>query len=242
MLALDFIKANRETVERAIRDKNVELDLDHLLALDSEVRAGIEWGVYGVPETYIVDRHGVEGRSHAVDVVLGSAAHERQPALACGDVATTAHGDVQHGDAPLGCRGRQVTHERGADGGVHRDGAARQGHRHLRAVGVRLREVVDDAGREVAVAGVGDQEPVVGVEGARGRLPGRGRRAGLRRRQRAGARHVADVQLEVLFLITLRGPVQRSLRAAGRDSQIEVRMLGDRPLGSRRETVHPDGR
>jgi seryl-tRNA synthetase len=40
MLALDFIKANRETVERAIRDKNVELDLDHLLALDSEVRAG----------------------------------------------------------------------------------------------------------------------------------------------------------------------------------------------------------
>jgi len=40
MLALDFIKANRETVERAIRDKNVELDVDRLLALDSEVRAG----------------------------------------------------------------------------------------------------------------------------------------------------------------------------------------------------------
>jgi seryl-tRNA synthetase len=39
MLAMDFIKANRETVERAIRDKNVGLDLDHLLALDSEVRA-----------------------------------------------------------------------------------------------------------------------------------------------------------------------------------------------------------
>jgi seryl-tRNA synthetase len=37
---MDFIKANRDTVERAIRDKNVELDLDHLLALDSEVRAG----------------------------------------------------------------------------------------------------------------------------------------------------------------------------------------------------------
>ena len=28
MLALDFIKANRETVERAIRDKGVDLDLD----------------------------------------------------------------------------------------------------------------------------------------------------------------------------------------------------------------------
>src|SRR3954462_7067788 len=40
MLALDFVKSNRETVERAIRDKGVELDLDHLLALDSEVRAG----------------------------------------------------------------------------------------------------------------------------------------------------------------------------------------------------------
>ena len=39
MLALDFIKANRETVERAIRDKNVDLDLDALLTLDGEVRA-----------------------------------------------------------------------------------------------------------------------------------------------------------------------------------------------------------
>jgi seryl-tRNA synthetase len=38
MLALDFIKANRETVERAIRDKGVELDLDQLLALDTSVR------------------------------------------------------------------------------------------------------------------------------------------------------------------------------------------------------------
>jgi seryl-tRNA synthetase len=39
MLALDFVKANRETVERAIHDKGVELDLDVLLALDAEVRA-----------------------------------------------------------------------------------------------------------------------------------------------------------------------------------------------------------
>lgn len=38
MLALDFIKANRETVERAIRDKGVDLDLDQLLVLDAEVR------------------------------------------------------------------------------------------------------------------------------------------------------------------------------------------------------------
>ena len=39
MLALDFVKANRATVERAIRDKGVDLDLGPLLALDSEVRA-----------------------------------------------------------------------------------------------------------------------------------------------------------------------------------------------------------
>jgi len=38
MLAMDFVKANRDTVERAIRDKGVELDLDTLLTLDAEVR------------------------------------------------------------------------------------------------------------------------------------------------------------------------------------------------------------
>src|SRR6476469_897632 len=38
MLALDFVKANRETVERAIRDKGVVLDLSELLNLDAEVR------------------------------------------------------------------------------------------------------------------------------------------------------------------------------------------------------------
>ena len=39
MLALDFVKTNRETVDRAIRDKGVELDLEALLTLDAEVRA-----------------------------------------------------------------------------------------------------------------------------------------------------------------------------------------------------------
>ena len=39
MLAMDFIKANRETVEKAIRDKGVGLDLDALLALEADVRA-----------------------------------------------------------------------------------------------------------------------------------------------------------------------------------------------------------
>src|SRR5690242_18827023 len=39
MLALDYVKAHRETVERAIRDKGVGLDLDELLSLDTQIRA-----------------------------------------------------------------------------------------------------------------------------------------------------------------------------------------------------------
>ena len=39
MLGLDFVKANREAVEQAIRDKGVNVDVAQLLALDSEVRA-----------------------------------------------------------------------------------------------------------------------------------------------------------------------------------------------------------
>ena len=39
MLGMDFIKSNRADVERAIRDKGVEVDLDALLALEGEARA-----------------------------------------------------------------------------------------------------------------------------------------------------------------------------------------------------------
>ena len=38
MLSMDFIKANRSQVERAIRDKRVAVDLDQLLALEEAVR------------------------------------------------------------------------------------------------------------------------------------------------------------------------------------------------------------
>ncbi|HEY0129877.1 MAG TPA: hypothetical protein VGB57_00615, partial [Allosphingosinicella sp.] len=38
MLSLSFVRENREIVEKAIREKNVALDLDRLLALDGEVR------------------------------------------------------------------------------------------------------------------------------------------------------------------------------------------------------------
>ncbi|HLL58899.1 MAG TPA: serine--tRNA ligase [Allosphingosinicella sp.] len=39
MLSLNFIRDNREAVEKAIADKNVKLDLAQLLALDGEVRS-----------------------------------------------------------------------------------------------------------------------------------------------------------------------------------------------------------
>lgn len=39
MLSMDFIRANREAVERAIEVKNVNLDLGQLLSLDTKVRA-----------------------------------------------------------------------------------------------------------------------------------------------------------------------------------------------------------
>ena len=39
MLGLDFIRANRAAVEKAIADKVVTLDLDNLLSLDGDVRA-----------------------------------------------------------------------------------------------------------------------------------------------------------------------------------------------------------
>ncbi|MEO6581225.1 MAG: serine--tRNA ligase [Sphingomicrobium sp.] len=38
MLGIEFVKANREAVERAIRDKGVAIDLDALLSLEGEVR------------------------------------------------------------------------------------------------------------------------------------------------------------------------------------------------------------
>jgi seryl-tRNA synthetase len=39
MLGIDFIKANRQAVERAIEAKNVDLDLGEIMALDTQVRA-----------------------------------------------------------------------------------------------------------------------------------------------------------------------------------------------------------
>jgi seryl-tRNA synthetase len=50
MLGMEFIKANIETVKRAIRDKGVEIDLDALLALEAEVR-GLKTQIEGLRAT-----------------------------------------------------------------------------------------------------------------------------------------------------------------------------------------------
>jgi seryl-tRNA synthetase len=47
MLGMDFVKANRETVARAIEVKGVDVDLDALLALDSDVR-GLKTEIEGL--------------------------------------------------------------------------------------------------------------------------------------------------------------------------------------------------
>ena len=57
MLAMDFIKANREAVEQAVRDKAIDLDLDALLALDAEVR-----GLKGEIEALRAERNAISGR------------------------------------------------------------------------------------------------------------------------------------------------------------------------------------
>ena len=57
MLAMDFIRENREAVEQAIRDKAVDLDLDALLALDVEVR-----GLKGEIEALRAERNAISGR------------------------------------------------------------------------------------------------------------------------------------------------------------------------------------
>jgi seryl-tRNA synthetase len=69
MLALDFIKANREAVERAIRDKGVGLDLEQLLTLDSEVRA------------LKTEIDGLRAERNAISAQFKSAAPEERAAL-----------------------------------------------------------------------------------------------------------------------------------------------------------------
>ncbi len=69
MLSMDFIKANRDAVERAIRDKGVGLDLEVLLVLEAETR-GIKTEV-----------EGLRAERNAISAGFKSAAPEERAAL-----------------------------------------------------------------------------------------------------------------------------------------------------------------
>ena len=69
MLSLQFIRENPDAVRKAIREKNVALNLDALLALDNEVR-GLKTRVDGLR----ADRN-------AISDSFKSAAPEERPAL-----------------------------------------------------------------------------------------------------------------------------------------------------------------
>jgi cytochrome c biogenesis protein CcmG/thiol:disulfide interchange protein DsbE len=49
--------------------------------LDADGRASIEWGVYGVPETFIVDRNGIIRLRYAGPITAGALANTILPAI-----------------------------------------------------------------------------------------------------------------------------------------------------------------
>jgi seryl-tRNA synthetase len=94
MLALDFIKANRETVERAIRDKGVELDLDQLLALDNAVR-----GAKTEIETLRAERNAVSAKFK--DAAPDEKAELGRQAKEAGARASALEGELGEKEAEL---------------------------------------------------------------------------------------------------------------------------------------------
>ncbi|MEO8548289.1 MAG: serine--tRNA ligase [Sphingomicrobium sp.] len=69
MLGIDFVKANREAVERAIRDKGVAIDLDALMGLEAEVR-GLKTRI-----------EGLRAERNAISASFQSATPEQKAAL-----------------------------------------------------------------------------------------------------------------------------------------------------------------
>ena len=52
------------------------------IALDESGSAGIEWGVYGVPETFVIDGKGIVRLRHAGPLTPGVIANDILPAIA----------------------------------------------------------------------------------------------------------------------------------------------------------------
>jgi seryl-tRNA synthetase len=94
MLALDFVKANRETVERAIRDKGVVLDLGELLDLDAEIR-GLKTEIDGLR----AERNAVSAKFK--DATPEEKAELGRQAKEAGARASQLEGDLADKDAAL---------------------------------------------------------------------------------------------------------------------------------------------
>jgi len=94
MLSLDFIKANRETVSQAIHDKGVELDLDGLLTLHSEVRA-----LKTEIEALRAERNAVSAKFK--DASPGEKAELGKQAKDAGERASALEGDLAEKESAL---------------------------------------------------------------------------------------------------------------------------------------------
>ena len=55
--------------------------------LDADGRAGIDWGVYGVPETFVIDRHGIVRLRYAGPLVGDALDKIVLPAIAAAKAA-----------------------------------------------------------------------------------------------------------------------------------------------------------
>ncbi|MCO6441050.1 MAG: DsbE family thiol:disulfide interchange protein [Nitrococcus mobilis] len=52
------------------------------IAFDAQGRVGMDWGVYGVPETYVIDRQGVIRHKHIGAITAHSLREQLQPLIA----------------------------------------------------------------------------------------------------------------------------------------------------------------
>ncbi|MEO6255407.1 MAG: serine--tRNA ligase [Sphingomicrobium sp.] len=86
MLGIEFVKANRDAVEGAIRDKGVALDLDQLMALESEVR-GLKTRIEGLRATRNAISSQFQSATPEQRAELAAAA--KQAGADAGELATT---------------------------------------------------------------------------------------------------------------------------------------------------------
>jgi len=77
IVGLDW-KDDREAARAWLRELG---DPYAVVAFDAEGRVGIDWGVYGAPETFVLDRHGVIRYKHVGPLTAEDAARVLAPLL-----------------------------------------------------------------------------------------------------------------------------------------------------------------